>query len=109
MKILHKFHQWLYRGRRPNWIARIMNRASAVVASSGVSRMVTLEVTGRKSGRLFSLPLVMVVVAGERYLVSMLGEHVLGRECPRSRRQSDSPRYRRLASAPAPQPNSIGS
>jgi hypothetical protein len=38
--------------------------------------MVTLEVRGRRSGRTISLPLVMVVVEGERYLVSMLGEEV---------------------------------
>jgi deazaflavin-dependent oxidoreductase (nitroreductase family) len=38
--------------------------------------MVTLEVEGRRSGRLFSLPLVMVTVDGERFLVSMLGENV---------------------------------
>jgi deazaflavin-dependent oxidoreductase (nitroreductase family) len=36
---------------------------------------VTLEVTGRKSGRTVSFPLVMVVISGERYLVSMLGEN----------------------------------
>ena len=36
--------------------------------------LITLEVPGRKSGRTISLPLVMVVVAGGRYLVSMLGE-----------------------------------
>jgi deazaflavin-dependent oxidoreductase (nitroreductase family) len=38
--------------------------------------MVTLEVRGRRTGRIFRLPLVMVVVDGERYLVSMLGENV---------------------------------
>ena len=31
------FTRWLYRGQRPNWIARILNRASAAVASSGVA------------------------------------------------------------------------
>jgi deazaflavin-dependent oxidoreductase (nitroreductase family) len=36
----------------------------------------TLEVTGRKSGRTVSLPVVVGVVNGERYLVSMLGENV---------------------------------
>lgn len=36
--------------------------------------LVTLEVPGRRSGRIISFPLVMVVVGGERYLVSMLGE-----------------------------------
>jgi len=38
--------------------------------------MVTLEVPGRRTGRIFRLPLVMVVFDGERYLVSMLGEDV---------------------------------
>jgi deazaflavin-dependent oxidoreductase (nitroreductase family) len=72
------FTRWLYRGQRPNWIARILNRASAVVASSGVASnyLVTVEVTGRKSGRTFSLPLVIAVVDGQRYLVSMLGDNV---------------------------------
>ena len=55
-----------------------MNRASAAAASSGVASnyLVTLEVTGRKSGRIFSLPLVMAIVDGQRYLVSMLGDNV---------------------------------
>src|SRR5438034_222121 len=55
-----------------------MNRASAAVASSGVASnyLVTLEVTGRKSGRIVSLPMVMAVVDGQRYLVSMLGDNV---------------------------------
>ncbi|HEV2462152.1 MAG TPA: nitroreductase/quinone reductase family protein [Ktedonobacterales bacterium] len=73
------FRRWLYRGRRPNWIAHLMNRVAAVLASSGVanaSGLVTLEVTGRTSGRPVSLPLVMVVVDGHRYLASMLGDDV---------------------------------
>ena len=72
------FYRWLYRGQRPNWIARILNRATTAVASLGVASnyLVTLEVTGRKSGRIASLPLVMVVVDGQRYLVSMLGDNV---------------------------------
>jgi hypothetical protein len=55
-----------------------VNRAWAAVASSGVASnyLVTLEVSGRKSGRIVSLPLVMVVVDGQRYLVSMLGDNV---------------------------------
>ena len=71
--------RWLYRGQRPNRIARILNRASAAaVALSGAASnyLVTLEVTGRKSGRIASLPLVMAVVDGQRYLVSMLGDNV---------------------------------
>ena len=74
------FKRWLYRGQRPNRMARILNRAWAAVASSGVASnyLVTLEVTGRKSGRIVSLPLVMAVVDGERYLVSMLGDNGSG-------------------------------
>jgi deazaflavin-dependent oxidoreductase (nitroreductase family) len=75
---LGDFKRWLYRGQRPNWIARILNRATAAVASSGVASnyLVTLEVTGRKSGRISSLPVVIAIVDGQRYLVSMLGEDV---------------------------------
>ena len=67
--------KWLYRGGRPNWLARLLNRCSAAVYALGVAPnyLVTLEVPGRRSGRHIRLPLVMVVVAGERYLVSMLG------------------------------------
>lgn len=36
-------------------------------------RAVTLEVVGRRTGRLVSLPLVAVRYDGERYLVAMLG------------------------------------
>lgn len=72
------FKRWLYRGNRPNWIARILNRAWAVVHSTGIAPnyLVTLEVIGRKSRRVISFPLVMVVVEGQRYLVSMLGDNV---------------------------------
>src|SRR5437016_14287733 len=75
---LSDFKRWLYRGQRPNWIARILNRAWAAVGSSGIASnyLVTLEVTGRKSGRTISLPLVIAVVDGQRYLVSMLGDDV---------------------------------
>jgi hypothetical protein len=76
---MRAFRRWLYRGRRPNWIAHVMNRADAAVASTGVAARfgaITLEVIGRASERTISLPLVMVVVDGQRYLVSMLGEDV---------------------------------
>jgi deazaflavin-dependent oxidoreductase (nitroreductase family) len=67
--------RWLYRGQKPNWIAKILNRAWAAVVATGVASDgdVTLEVTGRKSRRTISFPLVMVVIDGQRYLVSMLG------------------------------------
>jgi hypothetical protein len=67
--------KWMYRGGHPNWLATLLNRFWAMVHSLGVApnSMVTLEVPGRRSGRIISLPLAMAVVDGERYLVSMLG------------------------------------
>lgn len=69
--------QWLYRGQRPNWIAKILNRAWAIAASRNATAngLVALEVVGRKSGRIVSFPLVIVTVDGQRYLVSMLGDN----------------------------------
>jgi hypothetical protein len=70
--------RWLYRGQRPNRLAKIVNRVWAAVASLGVASnyLVTLEVTGRTSGRVISLPIVIALVDGQRYVVSMLGENV---------------------------------
>ncbi|MFN8486191.1 MAG: nitroreductase/quinone reductase family protein [Caldilineaceae bacterium] len=77
VKTFHRpsLHRWLYRGGRPNWLAAILNRFWATVHALGVAPnyMVTLEVRGRRSGRTINLPLAMVVMDGERYLVSMLG------------------------------------
>src|SRR5215207_292453 len=78
MMSLQKLQKWFYRGGRPNRVARILNRFGATVHALGIAPnyLVALEVPGRRSGRVISFPLVMVVVAGERYLVSMLGEEV---------------------------------
>ena len=44
------FKQWLYRGQRPNWIAKMLNRVSAVLASRNATSngTVALVVVGRK-------------------------------------------------------------
>lgn len=70
-----RFYDWLYRGGRPNWLARALNRTWAAIHALGVAPnyLVTLEVPGRRSGRLVRFPMVMVAVGGERYFVSMLG------------------------------------
>jgi hypothetical protein len=70
--------RWFYRGGRPNRLASILNSLWASIHALGIAPnyLVTLEVPGRRSGRVISLPLVMVAIAGERYLVSMLGEDV---------------------------------
>ena len=69
--------RWFYRDGRPNRVARILDRATAAIYALGVSPnyLVTLEVRGRRSGRIIRFPLVMVVIEGERYLVSMLGQN----------------------------------
>ena len=71
-----KVAKWLYRGGRPNRVAALLNRWSAAVYALGIAPnyLVALDVPGRRSGQMFTLPLVLVVVEGHRYLVSMLGE-----------------------------------
>jgi hypothetical protein len=67
--------RWLYKGGRPNLIAKALNRGWAILHGLGIARnyLVTLEVVGRQSGKVISFPLVMLVQNQERYLVSMLG------------------------------------
>lgn len=69
------FKRWLYRGGRPNSVAKILNRGWAAIHSLGIlpNYLVTLQVVGRRSGKMTSFPLAMTVMNGERYLVSMLG------------------------------------
>jgi len=68
--------RWFYRGGRPNRLAAALNRMWATLSSAGLwpSRMTTLEVRGRRSGRVRSFPVVLTTCGGERYLVAMLGE-----------------------------------
>lgn len=75
---IKQVYGWLHRGRRPNWLARGLNELWAVVHALGVAPnyLVTLQLLGRRSGKLITFPLVMVVIGGERYLVSMLGPDV---------------------------------
>jgi hypothetical protein len=70
--------RWFYAGGRPNLMARLLDRGTAAVSARGVGPeyLVALQVPGRRSGRIVSLPLVLATVGGERYLVSMLGEGV---------------------------------
>ena len=68
--------RWFYRDGHPNWVALLLDRGTAALSARGVGPeyLVALEVPGRRSGRIVSLPLVVASVDGERYLVSMLGE-----------------------------------
>jgi hypothetical protein len=54
-----------------------LNLISAVQFANGLlapGNWVTLEVRGRRTGRVISFPLVVADYQGERYLVAMLGE-----------------------------------
>lgn len=72
-----RFERWMYAGGRPNRVARLLNRGWATAHAAGLwpSRLVTLEVRGRRTGRVISFPLVMAEYGGEHYLVSMLGQN----------------------------------
>ena len=71
----HRFDRWMYRGARPNRVARTLNAPWAKLSAAGVwpTRLVTLRAPGRRTGRSTSVPLVVANYQGERYLVSMLG------------------------------------
>jgi pimeloyl-ACP methyl ester carboxylesterase len=75
-KPIEAFTRWLYRGGRPNSLARTLNHAWARVFATGrgPAMVATLEVVGRRSGNPVKLPVVIADLAGERYLVSMLGD-----------------------------------
>jgi F420H(2)-dependent quinone reductase len=66
----------MYASGRADATARRLARFWAVVFAAGLAprRWVTLEVVGRRSGRLVRFPLGMTEWNGARYLVSMLGE-----------------------------------
>lgn len=69
--------QSMYPGGRADLLARRLSKLWAAVFGLGLGprRWVSLEVPGRKSGRNVRFPLGMADVAGQWYLVSMLGEH----------------------------------
>jgi deazaflavin-dependent oxidoreductase (nitroreductase family) len=71
-----RYTRWMYRSGRPNWFARPQNRLSGMLFAAGISprRVGTLEVRGRRSGRIISMPVVIADWEGDEYLVSMLGE-----------------------------------
>jgi hypothetical protein len=75
---LYWINRWLYRGGRPGLIVRSLNRLWAQRFAAGrMSRPcdMTLELHGRRTGRVITLPVVVADYHGERYLVSMLGEN----------------------------------
>jgi hypothetical protein len=68
--------RWMYRGKRRNQVAKLLNRLDATAAAAGIGpkRLVRLEVRGRRTGRRLSFPVVIAEYEGQRYLVAMLGQ-----------------------------------
>ncbi|GEM_PF-963908 len=64
-----------YRNRRPTGLGKVVSGALARLSSLGLTPpiLLTLQVRGRRSGRLHTNVLVMTEHGGQRYLVSMLG------------------------------------
>jgi hypothetical protein len=56
----------------------VINRCTAAVYALGIAPnyLAALDVVGWRSGRVFSLPVLIAVVDEQRHLVSMLGEDV---------------------------------
>jgi hypothetical protein len=54
----------------------VQNRVSAIAYGAGIwpNRAAALDVTGRRTGRVVTFPVVITDLDGDRYLVSMLGE-----------------------------------
>jgi hypothetical protein len=68
--------RWFYRGKRPNRLAKVMNRGQAWIHGLGILPrfLVSLEIEGHRSGRVRVMPMVVAEYRGERFLVSMLGD-----------------------------------
>jgi deazaflavin-dependent oxidoreductase (nitroreductase family) len=64
-----------YRGWRPTRLGLFVNRLNCWWSGLGLPPrfQATLDVRGRKSGRIRSSPVVIATVEGKEYLVSMLG------------------------------------
>ncbi|MDN4516681.1 nitroreductase family deazaflavin-dependent oxidoreductase [Mycolicibacterium austroafricanum] len=76
---LGQLQRWMYRGNRPNGLARVLNAIAARLFAAQLfsrKRDVTLQVRGFRSGATVSVPVVIADHGGRRYLVSMLGENV---------------------------------
>lgn len=70
------FKRSLYAGGRPGPLAKALNTFWAKLHAWGIAPnyLVTLEIIGRKSGKVIAFPLVMLARGDERFFVSVLGE-----------------------------------
>ncbi len=71
-----RFLRYFYNGWRPTLLGRLVNGGWAWLSGLGLTPpiLLTLQVKGRKSGRLRTNVLAPARYEGQRYLVSMLGD-----------------------------------
>ncbi len=69
-------NRMFYRDRRPTRLGRLVNGVFALLYQlPGLPNFIaSLETTGRRTGRAYTIPVAIADYDGERYLVSMLGE-----------------------------------
>ncbi|HVN83286.1 MAG TPA: nitroreductase/quinone reductase family protein [Candidatus Binatia bacterium] len=96
---------------RPTLVERLFNRAIGALVGLGIgpAHMRVLEVRGRKSGNLYSLPVDLLVVDDRLYLVAPRGHAQWVRNAEASghvtlRRGRRAERYRLCALAPTEKP-----
>jgi len=97
--------------QRPNVVERILNRGIGALVRVGLgpSHMRVLEVRGRKSGKLYSLPVDLLSAGGTLYLVAPRGQtewvrnaEAAGEITLRRGRRADRYRLRALSDADKP-------
>jgi deazaflavin-dependent oxidoreductase (nitroreductase family) len=97
--------------QKPNLLDRLFNRAFGFLVRLGVGFEHTylLEVRGRKSGKLYSLPVDLLTEGGKQYLVAPRGytqwvrnAEVAGKVCLRKGRRVQKFRLRVLSEAERP-------
>ena len=76
MGAVSAFQRWQFRSGRPNRSARLLSRLLGIAFAAGIgpNQAATLEVRGRKTGRMIAFPVAVVDHGADRYLVAMLGD-----------------------------------
>jgi hypothetical protein len=68
VEVIDRARRWLYRGGHPHQFTRLFNAAQVRLATWGIGPewLAVLEVTGRRTGRTVSLPVVLASFEGEQ-------------------------------------------
>ena len=77
MRAVSAFQRWQFRSGRPNSSARLLSRLLGIAFAAGIgpNQAATIEIRGRKTGRMIPFPVAVVDFDQDRYLVAMLGDN----------------------------------